>query len=227
MLRPLEPVGQGAQGRARHLVLRPLRRRLGVRDARRLRFEDLPRRPDHHAAGRLGAPDPLRLRLRHRHDDLARGRRLRHRRRRRRAARHPDGRLQAGRGLLRALRLVRALSAGLGLRAAADPVGRHRRDPEAPRHLHRLGVPDRAHGRGRGRPDPARPRRGRLHARRLAAGRRAPRADPGERAGDRRDPAPRARLGLDLRHRRRAHRLLVRDRPHDHRQRRRCSPPAR
>ena len=42
-----------------------------------------------------------------------------------------DGRLQAGRGVLRALRLVRPLPAGLGLHPAADPVGRHRRDAEA------------------------------------------------------------------------------------------------
>ena len=74
------------------------------------------------------AADPLRLRLRHRHDDLARGRRLRARGPRRRAARHPDGRLQAGRGVPRALRLLRPLPAGLGLHPAADPLGRHRRD---------------------------------------------------------------------------------------------------
>ena len=36
---------------------------------------------------------------------------------------------------------------GLGVHPAADPVGRHRRDAEAARHLHRLGVPDRADGR--------------------------------------------------------------------------------
>ena len=210
MLRPLEPVGQGAKvalGISFFVlfVAAWAFATLGGYVSKTFLAD-----PITMLQRRLGAPDPLRLRLRHRRDDLARGRRLRPRRRRRRAARHPDGRLQAGRGLLRAVRLVRALSAGLGLRAAADPVGRHRRDAEAPRHLHRLGVPDRPHGRGRGRPDAARPRRGRLHARRLAAGRRAPRADPGERAGDRRDPAPRARLGLDLRHRRRAHRLVVR-----------------
>jgi hypothetical protein len=45
----------------------------------------------------------------------------------RRAAGHCHGRLQAGRGLLRALRLVLPLPAGLGLHPAADPVGRHRR----------------------------------------------------------------------------------------------------
>ena len=44
------------------------------------------------------------------------------------------------------------------------------------------------------------------------------RADPGLGAGHRRDPAPRAGLGLDLRDRRRADRLVVRHRPHDHRQ---------
>ncbi len=38
------------------------------------------------------------------------------------------------------------------------------------------------------------------------------------RARDRRDPAPGARLGLDLRDRRRADRRVVRHRPHDHRQ---------
>ena len=41
----------------------------------------------------------------------------------------------------------------------------------------------------------------------------AARAHPGQRAGDRRDPAPRPRMGLDLRDRRRAHRLVVGHRP--------------
>ena len=101
---------------------------------------------------------------------------------RRRAARHPDGRLQAGRGVPRALRLLRPLPAGLRLRAAADPLGRHRRDAEAARHLHRLGVPDHPDGRGRRRQHAPRPRRGGLHARRQRPRRRAPRADAGERA---------------------------------------------
>ena len=77
MLRPLEPVGQGARVALGISFFVAVRRRLGVRDARRLRLEDLPRRPAHHAARRLGAADPVRLRLRHRHDDLARRRRLR------------------------------------------------------------------------------------------------------------------------------------------------------
>jgi ABC-type nitrate/sulfonate/bicarbonate transport system permease component len=46
----------------------------------------------------------------------------------------------------------------------------------------------------------------------------APGAHPGQRAGDRRDPAARARLGLDLRDRGGADRLVLRHRPHDHRQ---------
>ena len=58
-----------------------------------------------------------------------------------------------------------ALPAGLRLRAALDPVGRDRRDPEASGDLHRLGVPDHPHGRGRRRQHPARSRRGGLHAR--------------------------------------------------------------
>ena len=41
---------------------------------------------------------------------------------------------------------------------------------------------------------------------------------PGAAPGDRRDPAHGARLGLDLRHRRRADRRVERHRPHDHRQ---------
>ena len=39
-----------------------------------------------------------------------------------------DGRLQADRGVPRAVRLVRALPAGLSLHPAADPVGGARRD---------------------------------------------------------------------------------------------------
>ncbi len=97
---------------------------------------------------------------------LARDRRLRARRARRRADRHPDGRLQADRGVLRAVRIVRALSAGLRLHSAADPVGRHRRGAEAAGDLHRLGVPDRADGGAHGRQRAARPRRGRADARR-------------------------------------------------------------
>ena len=47
------------------------------------------------------------------------------------AARRGDGRVQAGRGVLRALRQLRALPAGVGLHPAADPLGRHRRGAEA------------------------------------------------------------------------------------------------
>ena len=65
-----------------------------------------------------------------------------------RAARHRDGRVQADRGVLRAVRVVRALPAGLGVHPAADPVGGHRRGAEAARDLHRLVLPDRADGRG-------------------------------------------------------------------------------
>ncbi len=64
----------------------------------------------------------------------------------------------------------------------------------------------------------ARPGRGRAHARRARPRHPRPRADPGRGARHRRDPAPRARLGLDLRDRRRADRLVLRHRPHDHRQ---------
>jgi NitT/TauT family transport system permease protein len=47
------------------------------------------------------------------------------------AARRGDGRVQAGGGVLRALRQLRALPAGVGLHSAADPVGGHRRGAEA------------------------------------------------------------------------------------------------
>ena len=154
----------------------------------------------------------------HRHHDLARVRRLRARGRARRAARHRDGRLQAGRGVLRAVRLVRALPAGVGVHPAADPVGGHRRDAEAARDLHRLVLPDRADGGGHRGRDAARPRRGRLHARRQCARHRAPRAAAERRARHRRDAAPGPRLGVDLRDRRRADRRVERHRPHDHRQ---------
>ena len=127
-----------------------------------------------------------------------------------RAARHRDGRVQADRGVLRAVRLVRALPAGVRLHPAADPVGRHRRDAEAARDLHRLVLPDRADGRG-----DRRQRRGATWSRpptRWARRRRGivrrvllPSAAP----ADRRDAAPRARLGLDLRDRRRADRRVV------------------
>ena len=121
------------QGRPRPPVLRSVLRRLGLGDARRLRVEDLPRRSDHHAGGREAAADQARLPVRHRHDDLARGRRLHPRGAGRGADRRADGRLQADRGVLRAVRVVRALPAGLGVHPAADPVGRHRRDAEAAR----------------------------------------------------------------------------------------------
>ena len=134
------------------------------------------------------------------------------------AARRRDGRVQAGRGVLRAVRLVRALPAGLGLHPAADPVGRHRRGAEARADLHRLVLPARADDRAAGRRHPARSGRGRVHAGRERRRHREERADPGRRAADRRDAAAGAGLGLDLRDRRRADRRVERDRAHDHRQ---------
>ena len=124
------------------------------------------------------------LRLRHRHDGVARLRRLRHRRGARAAARRGDGRVQADRGLLRALRQLRPLPAGERLHPAAHPLGRHRRGAEARGHLHRLVLPARADDRGDRRQHPARPGRGGLHARR-----RRPRPDPPRAAF----PAPRPR----------------------------------
>ena len=218
-MKPLAP-SRPPQGHARLSFFVLFFAGWALRDARRLRVEDLPRRSAHHGARTAGCCStkhgflfdigmtiwrvvggfvlaalvavPLGI---------------------------ADGRLQADRGVLRAVRLVRALPAGLGLHSAADPVGRHRRDAEAAGDLHRLGVPDRADGRRHGRQRAARPGRGRAtrSARATAASSRAccsRRAAPEHR----RDPAARARLGLDLRDRRRADRLVVRHRPHDHRQ---------
>ena len=134
--------------RARHPLLRPFLRRLGLCDARRLCLQDLPGRSPHHGRGGLAAADQARLPVRHRDHDLAGARRLRAGGAGRRAGRHPDGRLQADRSVPRAVRLVRALPARLRLHSAADPVGRARRAAEAARHLHRLGIPDRADGGG-------------------------------------------------------------------------------
>ena len=65
--------------------------------------------------------------FRHRHHHLAGTRRLRARRAGCGAGRHPDGRVQADRGVLRAVRLIRALSAGVRLHPIANSMGRHRR----------------------------------------------------------------------------------------------------
>ena len=161
------------------------------------------------AEERLDAADRDGLRQRHRHDGVARARRLRHRRRARRAAGRGDGRLQADRGLLRALRQLRALPAGQRLHPAADPVGRHRRGAEAGGDLHRQLLPARADDRGDGGQHPARPGRGGLHAGRERPQPDPPRADPRRRARDRRDAAHGAGLGLDLRDRGRADRRVA------------------
>ena len=126
--------------------------------------------PLHHGAGRLGAADQVQFLLRHRGHDLARGRRLRDRGPGRGADRHPDGRLQADRGVSRTVRFLRALSAGVGLHSASDPVGRHRRIAEAARHLHRLGVPDHPDGGARDCQRAARSGGSRADARRARPG---------------------------------------------------------
>ncbi len=110
--------------------------------------QDLPGRPADHGRQRLDAADRAGLREGHRHDGVARARRLPDRRRAGAAAGRGDGRLQAGRGLLRALRLLRALPAGQCVHPAADPVGRHRRGAEAGGDLHRQLLPAGADDRG-------------------------------------------------------------------------------
>ena len=145
-------------------VLRRLRAPVGCRDLGRHGLEDLPRRSDHDGAVGLDLDDRDGLREGHRDDRLARRRRLRDRRRHRAAARRRDGRVQADRGVLRAVRIVRALPAGERVHPAADPVGRHRRGAEARGHLHRQLLPAGADDRGGGRQHPARPGRGGLHA---------------------------------------------------------------
>ena len=82
-----------------------------ARDVRRLRVADLPRRPADHAAGRLRAVRAARLHQGHRRHGMARAGRLRAGSAVRRAAGNRDGRVQADRGVLRALRVVRALPA--------------------------------------------------------------------------------------------------------------------
>ena len=85
-------------------------------------------------------------------------------------------------------------------------------------HLHRLGVPDHPDGRRQGRQHAARPGRGGLYAGLDRQRHRPARDHAGQCARNRRDPAPRARLGLDLCHRRRADRLVLGHRLHDHQQ---------
>jgi len=97
------------------------------------------------------------------------------------------------RGVLRALHLVRALPARLGLHSAADPVGRHRRGREAGGDLHRLLLPAGADGRRDRRQHAARSRGGRLHAGRARLRHRAARAASQQRARHRRDAAAGAR----------------------------------
>jgi NitT/TauT family transport system permease protein len=101
--------------------------------------------------------------------------------------------------------------------SAADPVGRHRRAAEAPRHLHRsffqivlmvavtVGSTRAISSSG-------------VYARRRIRRHRPARPAAERCAFDRRDAAARARLGVDLRDRRRADRRVKRHRPHDHRQ---------
>lgn len=199
-------------------VLRAVRRPLVVGDVRRPCVEDLSRQPADHGAGRLRPADQAGIRVRHRHDDLARRRRLRARGDHRGAARRLDGRLQAGRGVSRTVRVFRALFARFRIHSAADPVGRHRRIAEAARDLHRLGIPGHPDGRGNRRRHAARSGRGRLYAWSERPRYHPPGAAALLRARDRRDPAAGAGLGLDLRHRRRADRIVLRHRSHDHRQ---------
>ena len=84
----------------------------GALDVRRLRPEDLPRRSARDAALGLGACSRSTASRKTSAIRLARGRRLRARGVVRGAARRRDGRLQADRGVLRAVRVVRALPAG-------------------------------------------------------------------------------------------------------------------
>ena len=174
-------------GGAGRRLLRPVRRPVGAGHVRRVRVADVPRRPRHDGARGLQPPRRLRLLLRHRHDGLARRRRLRHGGRGRRAARDRDGGVEAGRGLLRALRLLLPLPAGLGLHPAPHPVGRDRRAAEAADHLHRRLLPARHHGGGRRGRRAARPGRGRLHAGCEAVRHRRPRPPPGGGARHRRE----------------------------------------
>ncbi len=200
------------------VVLLDVLRGVGRGDAGRLRVAYLPGRSADHGARRDDAVHAVQLHRRYRHDCVARGRRLRAGRGARGAARHPDGRVQGGRGLLRAVRFVLPLPAGLGFHSAADPVGRHRRDAEAAGDLHRLVFPDRADGGGRRGRRAQGPGGSRLHAGRQQPRHRQARADSGRCAGDCRDPAAGAGLGVDLRDRRRADRLVLGHRPYDYRQ---------
>ena len=106
---------------------------------------------------------------------------------------------------------------GVGVHSALDPLGGHRRSAEASRDLHRRVLPDRADGRGHRGLDAPRPGRSRVHARREFERHRAPRPAAERGTADRGDAAARARLGVDLRDRRRADRRVVRHRSHDHR----------
>ena len=192
---------------------------VGVGDVRRLRVEDLPRRPADDAARGLGAARAVRLRQRHRHDDLARVRRLR---------RSPR---------LLGVPLGIAMGAYKPIEAFFEPFVSFARYLPASAFIPLLilwagigetqkllvifigsffqivlmvAVTVGARGATSSRP----PTRSAPTPTASCAACCCPSAAP----ADRGDAAARARLGVDLRDRRRADRRVERHRPHDHRQ---------
>jgi hypothetical protein len=120
-----------------HCVLR----RVGRRDSRRLRIQGVSGRPAHDGPGRDSPVCRPGLHQGYRHYGLARARRLRLGRGVRRSAGYCDGDLPADWRLLRTVRVVRAVSAGVGVHTAPDPVGGYRRNAKAAGDFHRFVFP--------------------------------------------------------------------------------------